>query len=183
MNVRVFVFAMLPVAVLGPATAQAEKADHNQPVYLAADRSRVDDLNKVAVYEGQVVMTRGTMQMQADRVEVQQDAQGFKFSQAFGKPAYFRQLEDNGDLVEGWGKRIDYDGRVDLVKLIGEARLKRADEQEVHGSEVHYRIQEQVYHALGASKPGEGGRVIAVIKPKPEGKASAKAVPAGERAP
>ena len=40
--------------------AHAEKADREKPINLEADRISMDDVNKVQVFEGNVILTQGT---------------------------------------------------------------------------------------------------------------------------
>ena len=54
--------------------AQAEKADRNKPIQLEADRITVDDVNKVHVLEGRVILTKGTMQLKTEKLVVTQNA-------------------------------------------------------------------------------------------------------------
>lgn len=48
------------LAALAPA-AGAEKADREKPVNLEADRVTIDDAKQVATFEGNVVLTQGTL--------------------------------------------------------------------------------------------------------------------------
>lgn len=147
------------------AAAWAEKADHEQPVYINAANVRLDDVRKLTIYEGQVVLTRGSMQLEAERIEVSQDASGFTFGSAFGQLAHFRQKEDGtGHIVEGWGERIDYDGRTEIIKITGQSRLQRGNLQEMHSNSVTYDMRSQVYQARGSNTGTTAGRVIAVIQ-------------------
>lgn len=143
----------------------AEKADKTKPVNLEADSVRVEDAKKTAVYEGHVVLTQGTLLITADRIDVQQDDQGFSSGEASGKPVYFRQKMDGRDeFAEGWAERIVYDGRADKLKLSGQARLKRGDE-DLRGNLITYDAKSEYYRAQGSSD-GVRGRVRAVILPK-----------------
>lgn len=155
--------------------AWAEKADMAQPVYINAASMRMDDVRKLTVYEGSVVMTRGSLQIEGDRIEAAQDAGGLSSGIAYGHPAHFRQKEEGtGHIVEGWAERIDYDGRTEVVKLSGQARLKRGNLQEMHSETVVYDMRTQVYQARGGTTPSATGRVIAVIQSKaPAGTESA----------
>lgn len=145
--------------------AHAEKADKTKPVNLEADSVRVEDARKTAVYEGHVVLTQGTLMMTADRIDVQQDDQGFSSGDARGKPVYFRQKMDGRDeFAEGWAERIVYDGRSDKLKLSGQARLKRGEE-DLRGNLITYDAKSEYYQALGSSD-GVRGRVRVVILPK-----------------
>ncbi len=156
---------LLALLLLVVPLAWAEKADRDKPVNVEANSLRVDDAKKVAVYEGQVVLTQGTLLITADRIDVRQDDQGFSSGEAYGKPAYFRQKMDGKDeFAEGWAERIDYDGRGDRLKLTGQARLKRGEE-ELRGSLITYDGTTGFYQAQG-SVSGVPGRVRAVIRPK-----------------
>ncbi|MBP8276802.1 MAG: lipopolysaccharide transport periplasmic protein LptA, partial [Propionivibrio sp.] len=47
--------------------AYAEKGDREKPINLEADRVSLDDINKVQIFEGNVVMTQGTMQIRTSK--------------------------------------------------------------------------------------------------------------------
>ncbi|MDQ5915749.1 MAG: lipopolysaccharide export system protein LptA, partial [Pseudomonadota bacterium] len=68
---RLFIAALL--ASLSLPTL-AEKADREKPITLEANRINVDDVKKVQVYEGNVVLTQGTLSIRTDRLVVTQDA-------------------------------------------------------------------------------------------------------------
>lgn len=163
MNMRVeWLFGCLLLLTM---PVHAEKADKSKPVNLEADSVRVEDAKKIAVYEGHVVLTQGTLMMTADRIDVQQDDQGFSSSDASGKPVYFRQkMEGRDEFAEGWAERILYDGRTDKLKLSGQARLKRGEE-DLRGNLITYDAKSEFYQAQGSSD-GVRGRVRAVILPK-----------------
>ncbi|MBM4189404.1 MAG: lipopolysaccharide transport periplasmic protein LptA [Betaproteobacteria bacterium] len=159
--------AVLAALLWTAACAWAEKADMAQPVYINAASLRLDDARKLTVYEGGVVLTRGSMQIDGDRIEIAQDAGGLNTGTAYGRPAQFRQKEEGtGHIIEGWAERIDYDGRTEIVKLTGQARLKRGNLQEMHSDSVVYDMRSQVYQARGGATPSAPGRVIAVIQSK-----------------
>jgi lipopolysaccharide export system protein LptA len=157
---------------LTTATVHAEKADREKPVNIEADRMSLDDLRKESVFEGNVVLTQGTLTIKADRVTVKQDPQGFTFGLALGKPASFRQKREGFDeYVEGFGERVEYDGKGDKVQLFTNARVKRGDD-EVKGDYISYNAATEFYEVIGskgsttASTTGPSQRVKAVIQPK-----------------
>src|SRR5262245_40224402 len=105
--------------VLHATPGGAEKADREKPVNLEADRVTVDDIKQLAVFEGNVVMTQGTLQIRGDRMEVRQDKEGFRYGTTWGNLAYFRQKRDNYDeYIEGWAERIEYDGRAEKMQML-----------------------------------------------------------------
>lgn len=154
----------LAILALAPV-AQAERADRDKPINVEADSVRMDDVKKVAVYEGHVVLTQGTLMITAERIEVRQDDKGVVSGLATGKPAYFRQkMEAGSEFAEGWAERIEYDGQGDKIKLAGQARLKRGID-ELRGNTITYDSSTEFFQAQGSTS-GASGRVRAVIRPR-----------------
>src|SRR5512141_501732 len=113
-------------AVLLATSAHAEKADRDKPVNLEADTVTLDDIKKISVYQGNVVLSQGTLMLRADRVQVTQNADGLDKVSATGHPVAFRQKVDGRDeFIEGYADRIEYDGVSSQVELIGQAQLRR----------------------------------------------------------
>ena len=81
--------SVLLAALCAPMIAHAEKADREKPIRVEADRVSLDDLNRVSVFEGNVVLTQGTLQVRADRLTVRQDAERAQYASAVGRPPSF----------------------------------------------------------------------------------------------
>ena len=177
---RVALLVCAVIAFAGPACA--EKADREKPVHLEADRVSVDDAKQLAVFEGSVVLTQGTLQIHGDRMEVRQDRDGFRHGTTWGDLAYFRQKRDGYDeYIEGWAERIEYDGRADKVQMFNRAMMKRSDD-EVRGNYISYDGQTEFYQVIGggakSAKAGApDGRVHAILQPKPKDKTPAAGQP------
>ena len=171
---------MLAVACawLFAAAVHAEKADREKPINLEADRVTVDDAKQLAVFEGNVVLTQGTLVIRGDRMEVRQDNEGFKHGTAWGKLAHFRQKREGVDeIIEGWAERIEYDGRADKVQMFTRASMKRGQD-EVRGDYISYDAATEFYQVIGggakaATPNNPDGRVRAVIQPKSKDKPAA----------
>lgn len=155
-------------AVLLASPAHAEKADRDKPVNLEADTVTLDDIRKISVYEGKVILSQGTLMLRADRVQVTQTAGGLDKVVATGQPVSFRQKIDGRDeYIEGFADRIEYDSINSQLELIGQARLRR-DGDELRGARISYNANTEFYKIVGqpdAQTPT--GRVRAVIRPKP----------------
>jgi len=151
--------------------ARAEKADREKPVNLEADRVTVDDAKQLATFEGNVVLTQGTLQIRGDRMEIRQDKEGFKYGTTWGSLAYFRQKREGLDeYIEGWAERIEYDGRSDKMQMFNRAMMKRT-EDEVRGNYISYDGQTEFYQVTGggskaATANNPDGRVRAIMQPK-----------------
>lgn len=154
-----------------PIPGKAEKSDREKPVHIEADRMLLDDAKKQSVFEGNVVLTQGTLQLKGDRVIVRQDADGFQYGIAYGHPATFRQKREGHDeYIDGFAQRLEYDGKKDLLQMFIDARLTKGSD-EVRGDYISYNASTEFFQVKGdnggqASTAG-GGRVRAVIQPKP----------------
>jgi lipopolysaccharide export system protein LptA len=155
----------------GPATA--ERGDRDKPINLEADRVTVDDAKQVAVFEGNVRLTQGTLTIRADKVVVREDKDGYQHATAYGQPAHLRQKRDGVDeWVDGWGERMEYDSRTEQIEFHTQARIVRGRD-EVRGNFISYNSVTEFFQADGAKGGGPAARVKAVIQPKPKGQQSA----------
>ena len=89
-GIGVFVIGM----VLATPQAWAEKADRDKPTMIDSDRLNHDEQKQITIFTGNVVLTKGTLVMRGDRMEMWQDAAGNYFGIVTGKPAKFRQKRD-----------------------------------------------------------------------------------------
>jgi lipopolysaccharide export system protein LptA len=172
--------------------ALAEKADRNKPMNIEADSLRYDDLKQVSVFTGRVVLTKGTIVIRSDRLEVRQDPDGYQFGLATGsadKLAFYRQKREALDeFIEGEGETITYDGKADTVTFRRKAQLRRlrgstvADE--ITGGNIVYENLTDLFTVDGVANNGptgalgSAGRVRVMLTPKPEAGASTAPVDA-----
>lgn len=160
--------AVALLAALLALPAHAEKADRDKPVNLEADTVTLDDIKKLSTYEGNVVLSQGSILLRADRVQVTQNEAGLDRLVATGHPVAFRQkLDGRDETIEGFADRIEYNGATSQLELIGTARLRRGAD-ELRGAQISYNANTEFYKVVGqpnAQTPA--GRVRAVIRPKP----------------
>jgi lipopolysaccharide export system protein LptA len=164
--------ALLLAGLLAGGIARAERADRDKPVNLEADRVTVDDIKRVHVFEGNVVLKQGTLVIRTARLVVTQDAEGFQKGVATGGTdglARFRQKRDGKDeYVDGEGERIEYDARTEKAEFFTRAYVKSGMD-EVRGNFISYDglTEKYLVTAEPGAKPGSSaGRVTAVIQPK-----------------
>ena len=164
---------LLVAAVLSLAAELllAEKADRDKPTQVEANRMSADDARRLNIFEGDVVVTKGTMRLTADRLVVRQDAEGFQFATATGRPARFRQRQDakpgekEGIWIDGEALRIELDDRNQKIELFDKARVNRGCD-EVAGDYIAVDQRSDFYEVKGGKDGGAKGRVKAVIAPK-----------------
>jgi lipopolysaccharide export system protein LptA len=173
---------VLAAAVLALATAlpaRAETADRGKPLNVAADRQGTFDLqHQVVVFSGNVVVTKGSIVIKADRVEVREGADGFRTAVAIGSaahPATFRQKRDGVDeFIAGQANRLEYDERADTVRFVDNAVVRRLRGttvgDEITGELITYDNTSEVFRVSGgptaAGASGPAGRVRAVLTPR-----------------
>jgi lipopolysaccharide export system protein LptA len=175
---------LLPLTLAAfPGGALAERADRDKPTNVEANQMAYDDVRQINTFTGNVVLTRGTLVMHAEKLVVVQDAAGFQYATLTaprGGFATLRQKRDGGpDLwVEARAAdRIEYDGKNEVAKLFSKARVRLLEGQritdEVEGDYISYDSKTEVYSVnnstTGESKPG-GGRIRATIQPRLEGR-------------
>ncbi len=179
--------ALLLTAALA-APAVAERADRNKPLNVEADQpGRIDLANQFVVFNGNVVITKGTMSIRAARVEVRETPDGYHAAMAVGapgKPATFRQKRDGVDeFIDGEADRLEYDGRADTIRFVGNAAVRRlrgsAVADELSGNLVSYDNTNEVFNVTGgaASPANPGGRVRAVLTPRQPAPAASEPLP------
>lgn len=179
-------------AALWLAPAWAERADREQPMNAEADSLRYDEGQQTSDFQGNVVITKGSIVIRGDRVVVRQDAQGNQFGNITGsaaKPAFFRQKREAvNEFIEGQAQLIEYNSQANTVKFTGQAVLRRYKgatlNDETAGSVIVYNSQSEVFTVDGdktsptANNPT--GRVRAMITPNRTG-ANASTAPDAAR--
>jgi len=166
--------------------SHAEKADRFNPLHVEADLpGKIDLLKQFVVFNGNVVVTKGTMTIRADRIEVHETPEGYHTAVAIGSPgklATFRQKRDGVDeWIEGEAERREYDGKSDTVRFVNRASVRRlrgstvADE--INGNLITYDSISEVFSVSGGAPTAAnpGGRVRAVLTPREGSPAAAAA--------
>ena len=156
-------------------SVHAEKADREKPINLEADRISMDDVQKVQIFEGNVVLTQGTLQIKTSKLVVTQDADGFQKGVAIGGAnglARFRQKREGRDeYIDGEAERIEHDARDEKTEFFVRAWVKSGLD-EVRGHYIFYDALTEKYlvtNGRGETKEATGApqaRVRAIIQPK-----------------
>lgn len=150
------------LAVTLPAAALPE--DRQQPIKVSADEFEASRGNNISVYQGSVVITQGSLQIRADRVEVHGNEQG-EISRviATGKPAHFQQQVERGENpVKARALRIEFTVNSDQLQLTGNAHVDR-DGNTLAAERIDYDMNTEQMRAQGRS--GEE-RVEMIWKPE-----------------
>jgi len=175
-----FRLATLTLALLAALPAFAERADRDKPMQLEANRISIDDAKKIQILEGDVIITKGTMVLKADRVVVTEDQYGFQKGTATGGKdglARIRQKREGKDeYMDGEGERIDYNSNSEIAEFFRRAWVKSGAD-EIKGDYIWYdAISEKYLVTAGDARDPKGPppRVRATIQPKNKGGEPAK---------
>jgi lipopolysaccharide export system protein LptA len=163
-------------------SAFAERADREKEIVVGADRLVADDANRTSNFEGNVVVTQGTMRITANKVTVKEDAQRHKYYVANGAPVTFRQKRDKVDeWVEGFAERAEFDDRNDILRLFNHAKVK-SNQNEITGDFISYDMNKELAEVSGAppgtTPPPNTGRVKVIILPPKKAPDAAQEKPA-----
>ena len=182
---RTLVLALLAGVTTG--AAHAERADRSKPMSVTSSGGNPDvvDLKKhSAVFVGNVIITQGTLEIHADRVEVSEDPDGQRLGYAFGSaehPATFRQKRDGEDeYSEGDASRIEYDSAANRVRFVGAAHLRMLKgtvvTDQANAALITYDTATDTIKlgsGEGTASSAPGARTTVVFTPKSAGSAPA----------
>jgi lipopolysaccharide export system protein LptA len=171
---RTLRLTLLTALALAALPVLAEKSDREKEINIGADLLTGDDNARVTVFDGNVVITQGTMRITANKVTVKEDAERNKFYVANGAPVTFRQKRDKAeDFIEGWAQRAEFDDKSAKLKLFDKARLKSV-QGEITGDLITYDTNRELFE-VGAAQPGTpGSRVKATLVPQKKDAKDAK---------
>lgn len=159
--------ALLAAICVFPLAAQAEKADRDKPIYLESDSATTDDAKQISTFTGKAVLSQGTLVIRGDTLVLKKDPDGYQFGTAIGNPASFRQKREGlNEYIEGYGQRIEYNGKENTLELFTKARMIR-NQDEVRGDYISYDANSEFFKVGPLAKgTSPQGRVHAVIMPK-----------------
>ena len=155
---------LLSPLLWGVCSLHAEKADRDKPLKIEADKLDYDDLKQLSIFLGKVNLTKGSIDMRGDRLEVRQDPDGYQYgvlTPAANSRASYRQKRDvQTESVEGLAQRIEYDGKQDKIILIGNAELRRYKSgvvsDEMSGQRIVYENLTDRFSIDGKSSASQG---------------------------
>lgn len=152
--VRVLIFSL----ILSSFVLAQEKIDKKAPTVITADKAEYYNKEKMAIYTGNVEVTKGTFYLRADNLKIfLNDKSDIVKINATGN-VYFKQ--DNK-----WGKsnEAEYIKDEDLIILKGKAEVHQ-DKNSVEGEIIYYYISQEK-----AVSTGQKERVRSIFFPKDKG--------------
>lgn len=169
--------ALLIACATAAPCAFAERADRDKPTQIDADVWRGEELKQVVVYSGRVVLSKGSLRITGERLELREDPEGYQYAVVTAAPgalATFRQRRDPRqpgveEFVEAAAERLEYDGKGETVRLSGRAQVRRLENgeqrDEFSGGVITYDMRESRYSGAGGEAK-DGSRTRTIIAPR-----------------
>ncbi|WP_350294212.1 lipopolysaccharide transport periplasmic protein LptA [Limnohabitans sp. Rim8] len=173
-------------AFLAAPTATAEKADSKQPMHIEADALKHDESAQITTFTGRVMVTKGTLVLRSEKLEVQQNKEGKQVAKlwaAKGELAFFRQKREGLDeFTEGEAETVIYDSQADKITLTGRAELRSYRGQQLsdrlQGHLIVFDNTTEVFTVDGkaptGSSPSGSQRIKATLTPRNTAKDDSK---------
>lgn len=170
MNHELIRLALLAACLAGAQAAPALSTDKDQPISIEADRADIDDNKGISVYQGNVVVTQGSLRLAADTVTVYSPKRNLQKLVAQGAPARFKQ-RPNGEQedMRAQALRMEYSVETEKLLLLDGAHLWQA-KNEFSGNRIEYDTVNDVVTASKAPSGKERVQVIIQPKAKSDGK-------------
>ena len=128
------------LALLTATFVNAAEVDFTQEIKIVAKKQSSDLKNKIASYMEDVKITQGSLNIEADIVQVSNDANSeSKTYVARGKPAKFSQLLDDGQKIELQANEISYSPSSQMIIIKGNAKVSQEGSM-VQGDIITYNI-------------------------------------------
>lgn len=170
---------LFAVLLSGPALSLPD--DRDQPIRITADTAIRDEKQGVTVYNGNVHMIQGSLDIVADKITIyHENAEADKIV-AVGNPAKMKQRPALDEpMVRARAQTIEYYKLEDRVHLKNDAHINRDDGSSVAGDSIDYYIADELIKADSEQSPN--GKPIVVVIP-PTAVREKEAAPASKNVP
>lgn len=160
---------LLSVGVCITLPAFALPSDMEQEIHISADRAEIDRRQGIVTYLGDVVLTQGTLKIEADRITLHQGDEQLDRAVAIGQPArYQQQITEDEPVTMAYGQRIDYLAADNNIHIRGQAHLKQGGNI-IRGEHIHYNMLDDIIKALNHDGDESGittNRIQVIIQPQ-----------------
>lgn len=158
--------ALLIALFVAAGPVHALPDDRDQPIRIESDRAERDGRQGVTIYEGDVKLSQGSLQISAERLTVHTDTDNQVVEVlAEGSPAHFEQQpEADDEPVTAQASRIHYHVADEQLELVTNARLEQGATT-MSGNRIDYDMVQEVMKAEGDASTDQP-RIEMVIPPR-----------------
>lgn len=151
------------ISVFAISPSYALKDDIEKPVHINADSVLFNKLKGLAVYEGNVTIVQGTLDIRAAKIEIKAPNSEISMIIATGSPVSFQQKMDDGKLAKGRANRVIYQVKEKRIVLDGNASISQNNDK-FSSNHIEYSTRDGELKA-GDKKSPKKGRVKAIFYP------------------
>jgi lipopolysaccharide export system protein LptA len=152
---------LLLCSLFMPSLAWSLSKDVEQPVNIEADTVMFNNEKGVADYQGHVIILQGSLEIRANKVNIQAPNHEIISIVATGKPVKMQQTMDDGQIVKGQGNTITYQVKGKKIVLTGNAKLEQGKDM-ISNNNITYLPGSGELTAGGKKN---SGRVKAIFHP------------------
>jgi lipopolysaccharide export system protein LptA len=140
-------------------------SDRDQPIEVEADSLEVRETEKISIYEGNVSLVQGSLEIRSDRLVIHfNETNDPTLMQMTGAPAKFRQLDDDQMEMKGQAIKINYTASQSSLELRGNARFSRAGDT-IESDLIRIDTEGK---GIRAGSSDSDDRVKMLIQPRPD---------------
>ena len=144
--------------------SSALKDDTDQPLHITSKEQIADFESNKAIFLHNVVAIQGTIEVHGDKAELYRDENGkVREIITYGKPATYKQLQENGKIIHSLSSIIHYLPERSEVILIGRATIWQ-ENSHVDGERIVYNTVTKQVKATNEST--KNGRVQSTFIPQ-----------------
>jgi len=149
----------LLLLLLLPLQGVALDSDKDQPIEINSDSAELQEQEGISIYSGNVRMTQGSLEIDADRIELFFPEKRLSKAVIYGdkgRQAYFQQIPKKGEkAVRGTANRIVYQVDPDEIRLLGTEKgeavfCQKGSEQK--GKRITYDIEKDIMRAKARTR-------------------------------
>ncbi|MCE2706407.1 MAG: lipopolysaccharide transport periplasmic protein LptA [Proteobacteria bacterium] len=165
--------AILSLCYMTISQVYALTGDETKPLQIDADNATLDQKNMTTVFTGNVIITRGSIIVHANKGIASQDANKDNIVILYGTPITFSQIQDDKQKITGQCNQFEYNTKTNLAILSGNAKIKK-NKDSIISEQITYNTKTQTYSAKGLAANGvnkkQSGRVSVILDQMQNGK-------------
>jgi lipopolysaccharide export system protein LptA len=151
------------LALLAPGLAWGLASDRDKPIQIEADRATIDEKTGVGIYEGNVHLHQGTLQLRGSKMTVRLNNDRIELITIKGKPARFSQRPDDVDTdQQAEAEHIEYHAREQRLILLENANIRQQGREEFSSDRIEFNLRDNT--VIAGDSDGDG-RVHIILQP------------------
>ena len=157
--------ALAVITGICTGNAYARQSDFKEAISINSGKQIAELSTNKITFLDHVIINQGTIKITADKVEIIRNEKGqIKSATAFGTPATFYQILDNGKHVTAHSRRIAYYPVSQTVELKESAVIEQGSSK-ITSDSITYNIAKERMEASSGNKQN-GDRVTTVFVPE-----------------